>query len=66
MIGAGQQPDKQTNKPTDTETGKHLGRKKKKILTNRRRSRFAVDKRAHRGKQEVKNETLFSAVIEKN
>ena len=51
MIGAGQQPDKQTNKPTDTETGKHLGRKtKKKILTNRRRSRFAVDKRAHRGK----------------
>ena len=30
MIGAGQQPDKQTNKPTDTETGKHLGRKTKK------------------------------------
>ena len=62
---------KQANKQTQRHSHKkkiHTFRQKSKkaILTNRLTSRLEVDKRTHRGKQKVKNESLCSDVIKMN
>ena len=49
MTGTGWEPSKQMNRFRDTESSKHIGRKTESILTNRHRSKLAVEKRTQGG-----------------
>ena len=52
------------NSKFDFESCEHLGRKTRKILTNRHTSRLVVDIRTQRGTHQIKYKILYSAVTE--
>ena len=72
MNGAGQHPNKQTNRLRDTETEKYFGRKctkgkkEKDILTNRGTSKLNERDRQTDRKRETHTERLIDKLIKKH